>query len=225
MRVIFSIIVFLLSFQFNSAQMNEVSGGNIGLSANGGLILNSPSGAGFGFEAGVTTSFGGMIFPELNYSKRTESYGVDSLNTELSSSSSFLGLGVNNKIPIWSLKLGKSTKGECWWLNFKLLLDYNYRWMLNNTSNFNFTKGNESGLNLGLGLRPAYSGGHKSRVAWSYYYDVYYRLDLNKSKHPEISSESWKQNGLFFRVTVVHHKTSDFLDSGINKRKAYGRKY
>jgi hypothetical protein len=205
--------------------MNEVSGGNIGLSANGGLVLNSPEGKGFGFGAGLTTSLGGMIFPEVNFSKRSESYGVDSLGTTRSGSSSFLGLGLNNKIPIWTIQLGKSSKGECWYLGVKFLLDYNYRWALKNTSNFNFTKANESGLNLGIGIKPSYSGGHKSRVAWSYYYDIYYHLDLSKTNHPDISAGSWKQNGLFFRVTVTHHKTSDFLDSGINKRKAYGRKY
>lgn len=222
---ILSALVFLLFTSINYAQVHEVSGGNIGISLNGGLIMNTPTGAGYGFGGGLTTGFGEVLFPEVSYQFQKETYGLDSLGAEQSAQSNNLGLGLNSKIPIFHFKLGKSSKGECWWLNFKLLIDYKYAWMLSNKANFNFNKANNHGFNFGLGLRPSYSGGHKSRVAWSYFYDVYYHLDLNKNDQLALQETNWKQNGVYFRITILHHTTSDFLKTGIDKKKAYKRKY
>ena len=207
------------------AQVHEVSGGNYGVSLNGGLVMNTPTGKGFGFGAGITTGIKELIFPEISYSYQNESYGLDSSQVELSNTSNFIGLGLNNKIPIFDISLGKSNKGECWHLLLKLLFDYKYNFMLSQKSNFSFEKLNTHGFNFGLGLRPAYSGGHKSRVAWSYFYDVFYHLDLNKNDQMALQESGWKQNGIYFRLTILHHKTSDFLNNGINKKKAYKRHY
>ncbi len=208
-----------------NAQLHEVSGGNVGISLNGGYVMNTPKGSGFGMGGGLTTTFGEVLFPEVFYQFQKETYGSDSLANDLSAASHNLGLGLNSKIPIFHFSLGKSSKGECWWLNFKLLLDYKYAWMLSNKSNFNFEQANNHGFNFGLGIRPAYSGGHKSRVAWSYFYDVYYHLDINKNNQLALQETGWKQNGIYLRLTILHYSTSDFLDNGINKKKAYRRKY
>jgi hypothetical protein len=202
-----------------------VSGGNFGVSLNGGYVINRPTGSGFGFGAGLTTSFREVVFPEVSYSYQSESYGADSLATDLGNTSNALGLGLNNKIPVFDISLGKSNKGECWHLLLKLLIDYKYNFMLSQKANFAFEKQNNHGFNFGLGFRPSYSGGHKSRVAWSYFYDVYYHLDLNKNDQMALQQSGWKQNGIYFRLTILHYKTSDFLNNGIDKKKAYKRKY
>lgn len=224
MKSITLLITLLINISIMS-QAYEKSGGNFGISLNGGYVLNSPKGNGFGFGAGITRGFGEVLFPEVSYQFQSETYGVDSLNEMQTSTSNNLGLGLNSKIRIFRIKLGKSSKVECWWLNVKLILDYKYAWMLSNKSNFNFNKFNNHGFNFGLGIRPAYSGGHKSRVAWSYFYDVYYHLDLNKNNQMALQENGWKQNGLYFRLTILHYSTSNFLENGINKKKAYRRKY
>lgn len=206
-------------------QAYEKSGGNIGLSFNGGMVMNTPKGTGHGFGAGITRGFGEVLFPEVSYQFQQESYGADTLAIEQTAASNNLGLGLNTKIPLFKVSLGKSSKAECWWLNFKLLLDYKYSWMLSNKSNFAFNKQNNNGFNFGLGIRPQYSGGHKSRVAWGYFYDVYYHMDLNKNNQPALAAGNWKQNGIYFRITILHYSTTDFLENGINKKKAYRRKY
>jgi hypothetical protein len=226
LKAVFILVLFLTTLSSISySQLYEVSGGNFGVSANAGYILNNPKGAGYSFGGGLTTSFGELFFPEVNYSFQKEGYGSDSSGINLSNSSHQLGLALNNKIQVFTLSLGKSNKGECWHLMFKLLLDYRYAWTLANNSNFAFEKQNDSGFNFGLGIRPSYSGGHKSRVAWSYFYDVYYHLDLNKNNQMALQENGWKQNGLFFRMTILHYKTSDFLSNGFDKKKAYKRHY
>ncbi len=224
MKIKLLIIAFFLSAPFYS-QLHEVSGGNVGVSLNAGIVKNSPVGSGFGFNGGITTSFRELIFPEVSFGYQSESYGFDSLSNEILNVSNNLGLSLNSKIPIWDISLGKSSKGECWHLLLKVLFDYKYSLMLRQVSTFDFDKQNNHGLNLGVGFRPAYSGGHKSRVAWSYFYDVYYHLDLNKNNQMALQQDGWKQNGLYFRLTILHYKTSDFLNNGIDKKKAYKRTY
>jgi len=219
MKQLLVILCFLPFSPF--AQMNEVSGGNIGLNLSAGSLLMKPSGGGFEQRLGVTSSLAEVIFGDVSIASSQERYTFDSL-PDFTNNVLKLGLSINNKIPIYSLKLGKSNRGECWYFNFKFLLDYKFDKILRTSTNF--SNSNQHGLNLGLGLRPSYSGGHKSRVAWSFFYDVFYHMDLNNSINPAISSENYRQNGVYFRLTVLHHKTYDFLDQGINKKKAYKRK-
>lgn len=204
-------------------QLATVTGGNYGLSLSGGLLMNKPTGSGWGGDIGITTSFFEVVFPTINYGYMNSTFGFDSTGREYINKSHFLGLGVNNKIPFFSLRMGKSKHQECWYLNLKLLFDYNYRFRLNQVSSFDYQPRNETGLNFGLGIRPSYSGADKSRVAWAFFYDFYYHLDLNKSDQP-VMGTSIQQNGVFFRITVLHYKTSDMLGGG-SKKKAYNRKY
>lgn len=217
------IFVSVLSFVSLRAQLATVTGGNFGISASGGMMMSKPVGDGWGMGVGLTTGFFEVMFPELSYNYNSSTFGLDSTGEEYTNQSHFLGLGLNNKIPFLSIAMGKSKHQECWYLNFKLLVDYQYKFRVGSKSNFNFNQKNESGLNLGIGIKPDYSGADKSRVAWAFYYDVYYHLDLNKSDQPVLGS-SLQQNGLFFRFTVLHYKTSDMLGGG-SKRKAYNRKY
>ncbi len=221
-KLVICSIMFFSSFAV-TAQLATVTGGNIGASASGGIIMNKPFGNGFGAGFGVTTSFYEIFFPEIGFVYSSSSFGVDTSGENQVNKSSFLGLGLNNKVPLFSIKMGKSKHQECWYLNFKLLLDYQYKFRLASKSNFDFVEKNESGLNLGLGIRPSFSGSDKSRVAWAFFYDFYYHLDLNKTDQPAMGT-SVQQNGLFFRLTVLHYKTSDMLGGG-SKKKAYNRKY
>ena len=221
------VLLMFIFLSFNSySQMNEVSGGNIGLSFFGGGKLNSSStsssySAGLMWGVGITTAIRNIIFPEVSYGSSKTMYGADTLGNALENNSNELGMGINSKIPIYNLSLGKSSKGECWYLNIKFLLDYKYSVNFKNKTNFTYTSQNDHLLNLGIGINPKYSGGHKSRVAWSYFYDVGYRLDLNKNDGFSIDDQTdWKQNGFFFRLTIVHHKTSDFL-GGNKPKKSY----
>lgn len=220
------IFLFLLGIGFvyhSFGQLATVTGGNFGASATGGMVMNKPMGSGFGVNLGLTTSFYEIFFPEVSFGYSSSTYGVDSTGDDLLNQSKFLGLGLNNKIPIISLKMGKSKHQECWYLNFKLLVDYRYDFRFGNRSNFEFVSKNENGINLGLGIRPSFSGADKSRVAWAFFYDVYYHMDLNKTNQPALGNTS-QHNGLFFRFTFLHYKTSDMLGGG-SKKKAYNKKY
>lgn len=223
MKHLLFFLVFLLICCNNHAQLTTVTGGNFGVSASAGMVLNQPQGSGWGYGVGLTTSFFEILFPEVAFSHTTSNFGVDSLNQEYTNQSNFLGLGLNDKIPLFSVAMGKSKHQECWYLNLKLLVDYQYKLRLGSRSNFDLAKTNESGLNLGLGIRPSYSGSDKSRVAWTFFYDVFYHLDLNKVDQPTLNSQI-QQNGLYFRFTFLHYKTSDMLGGG-SKKKAYNRKY
>ncbi len=234
MKLFLCLISFWILLSFNiSSQMHQVSGGNIGLVAFGGMSTNKSSlenyktNGGYFFGVGATTSIKNFLFPEIHYSLSDVNYGTnDSLNLNYQNKNQSLGFSLNSKLHFYSLRLGKSTKGECWWLNLKLLAGYNYALHFSNKSNFqSFANQNDSRLEFGLGINPKYSGGHKSRVAWSYFYDIVYRLDLNKNNNFKLQDASgWQQNGIFFRVTILHHKTSDFL-GGNQKKKSYGKKY
>ncbi|CAG5087825.1 hypothetical protein [Parvicella tangerina] len=218
------LVLLILAFSFaGNAQLSTVTGGNFGFSASGGLIMNKPFGSGLGANFGVTTSLYELFFPEISLGYSSSTYGVDTLGENQQNKSTFLGLGLNNKVPLFSLAMGKSKHQECWYLNLKLLLDYHYRFNLGSQSNFPFKAANESGLNLGIGIRPSFSGADKSRVAWAFFYDVFYHLDLNKTDQPSMGT-SIQQNGLFFRLTVLHYKTSNMLGGG-SKKKAYKRNY
>lgn len=212
-----------LIYTKNQAQLTTVTGGNFGVSASAGFVMNQPQGRGWGYGVGLTTSFFEILFPEVAFSHAVSDFGVDSMNQEYTNQSNFLGLGLNNKIPLFAVAMGKSKHQECWYLNLKLLVDYQYKFRLGSRSNFDFVKANESGLNLGLGIRPSYSGADKSRVAWAFFYDVFYHLDLNKVNQPVLNSQI-QQNGVYFRFTFLHYKTSDMLGGG-SKKKAYNRKY
>lgn len=223
MKHLLFFLVIVLVCTKNQAQLTTVTGGNVGFSASAGMVLNQPQGSGWGYGLGLTTSFFEILFPEVTFSHTSSNFGVDSMNQEYTNQSNFLGLGLNNKIPLFAIAMGKSKHQECWYLNLKLLVDYQYKFRLGGSSNFNFVEANESGLNLGLGVRPSYSGADKSRVAWAFFYDVFYHLDLNKTNQPTINSQI-QQNGIYFRFTVLHYKTSDMLGGG-SKKKAYNKKY
>lgn len=221
MKVIF---LFMLSVVISIGafgQLSTVTGGNVGASISGGYLLNKPAGNGLGLSAGVTTSFYEIFFPEVSYEISRYDLGTDTTGETIAGKDSYLGLGLNNKIPFFSLKMGKSKHQECWYLNFKILFDYKYRLALG-SSGVVLNPKNQSGINLGLGIRPSFSGADKSRVAWSFFYDFYYHLDLNKSEFGTLSDI--QQNGLFFRLTVLHYQTSDMLGSG-SKKKSYKKKY
>ncbi|MCB9188454.1 MAG: hypothetical protein H6600_05000 [Flavobacteriales bacterium] len=219
------LILFLLLFchAISFGQLATVTGGNFGASASVGMIMNKPTGSGWGTNIGLTTSFYEVFFPEISFGYSSSNYGIDSTGDDLINQSKFLGLGLNNKIPFLSIKMGKSKHQECWYLNFKLLFDYRYDFRFGNRSSFEFISKNENGINLGLGIRPSFSGSDKSRIAWAFFYDIYYHMDLNKTDQPILASTS-QHNGLFFRLTFLHYKTSDMLGGG-SKRKAYNRKY
>jgi len=226
------IVVFVTIISITShSQMNEVTGGNIGVSLFGGMKYNTSTSkaykapTGFLLGAGVTTSIAGVLYPEINYAYSKVGYGVDSLANLLETKTNCLGLNLNAKIPAFFFSLGKSSKGECWGVNINLLAGYVYGINFNNRSNFNYINKNDQALEIGIGIRPEFSGGHKSRVAWSYNYELVYRFDLNRNSNFSIENNSgWKQNGLFFRLTIMHYKTSDFL-GGNKKKKSYKRKY
>jgi len=228
----YNTLVFLLFFllKFIPAQMNERIGRPFGISAFGGLKMNSSmdgykNSSGFLTGFGVTTSIANVVFPELNYSFSNTSYGEDSIGKNLINKSKSLGFSLNSKISAFYISLGKSSKQECWGLGVKLLLGYNYSLNFKNDFNFNYVNQNDSGLELGLGINPTYSGGHKSRVSWSYYYEIIYRLDLNKNNQFAIDTHSaWQQNGLFIKLTVLHYNTFNFL-ARPSKEKSYKRKY
>lgn len=214
-----AVLSFICIFGFS--QLAVVTGGNVGGSFSAGYLKNNPTGKGFEFSAGITTSFYEVFFPEIDFAREVYSLGLDSAGSNIEQKGNYIGVGVNNKLPIGSIALGKSSKGECWYLNLKLLFDYKYRFKIG-TSALNMSPANQSGINLGIGIRPTFSGADKSRVAWSYFYDFYYHLDLNKSDYSNISGI--QQNGFFFRFTLLHYKTSDMLGGG-SKKKAYNRKY
>lgn len=219
-RRVFIILILPVSYW---GQLATVTGGNFGASISGGLELNSPNGGGFGGSFGITTSFYEVLFPEIDYSYYSSDFGNDNNGDQLVNQSQMIGFGLNNKIPFGSIKMGKSKHQECWYLNLKLLFDYKYQLRIKDRSNFDFNPKNESGFNFGLGIRPSFSGSDKSRVAWAFFYDVYYHLDLNNSYQPTLNTDI-KQNGLYLRFTFLHYKTSDMLGSG-SKKKAYNRKY
>ena len=228
MKSLLFLILMLCSINYYS-QMNEVTGGNIGLSLLGGGKLNSSGNIAYSpdilWGVGVTTALGDIIFPEVHYMRSKTNYGINYLGRGLMNNTSTLGIGLNTKLPVYSLSLGKSSKGECWYMNIKLLVDYIYSVNFKNKTNFTYTNQNDHVLSLGLGINPKYSGGHKSRVAWSYFYDFGYRLDLNKNDGFSIGDQTnWKQNGFFFRLTIVHYKTSDFL-GGNKEKKSYKMRY
>lgn len=203
------------------SQLAVVTGGNIGGSLSGGFLKNKPTGSGLEFSGGITTSFFEVFFPEIDFAHETYSLGQDSSGSNIEQKSNYIGVGVNNKFPVGSIALGKSSKGECWYLNLKLLFDYKHRFKIGSSA-LTMNPTNQSGINVGIGIRPTFSGADKSRVAWSYFYDFYYHLDLNKSDFSNISGI--QQNGFFFRFTLLHYKTSDMLGGG-SKKKAYNRKY
>lgn len=215
--------VFFIAFGWSSifSQLATVTGGNVGASVSVGALLNQPGGGGFGTSVGLTTGIREIFFPEIDYTFYKANYGEDSQGNSLKNQSFLLGMGLNNKIPIGSIKMGKSNKLECWVLNLKLLLDYKYKIKLSNQSNFGYPSGDEQLLNLGLGMRPWFSGSHKSRVAWTFFYDLYYQFDLNTSSY---SGWNFKQNGVYLRFTFLHHKTADML-GGSSKKKSYNKKY
>jgi hypothetical protein len=223
MKKLITLLALVMLSLSHHAQLATVTGGNFGASLTLGSVMNKPEGTGFGGDIGLTTSFFEVVFPTVTYGIESASFGLDSSGSDLISKSHYLGFGVNNKVPVGSISMGKSSKYECWYLNLKLLLDFNYRLRLNNTSSFDFVPRNETGLNLGLGVRPSFSGADKSRVAWAFFYDVYYHMDLNKSDQPVLGT-TVQQNGIYFRFTFLHYKTSDMLGSG-SKKKAYNRKY
>jgi len=214
-----------------SAQMNEVSGGNIGLTIHAGAETNassldykSPLGMVYGF--GLTTRLADLVFPTVQFESSSLKYGfADSNTTMFTNRSSSLGLGANFKIPVFSIALGKSNKGECTYLRMKLLVGYNYAINFKDKANFDYVNKNDQQLEFGFGINPRFSGGHKSRVAWNYYFDFVYRFDLNKNNgFTTVNGTDWTQNGFFFRFTVLHHKTSDFL-GGNKPKKSYKKKY
>lgn len=217
------VFVFILIYSGATGQLATVTGGNFGASASFGAIMNKPTGNGWGMNLGLTTSFREIFFPEVSFGMSSSNYGIDSSGSKLINNSNYLGLGLNNKIPLFSIAMGKSKYHECWYLNLKLLLDYQYKFRLKHISSFDYNPQNESGINLGLGVRPSFSGSDKARVAWSFFYDVYYHLDLNKIDQPAIGGPV-QHNGLFVRFTFLHYKTSDML-GGPSKKKAYNRKY
>jgi len=230
MKKIGCLLLVLICFHVK-AQMHEVSGGNIGVTLFGGGKMNTSSASDIKYSngliagIGLTTSLAEVIFPEIHYSFASTKYGVDSIGNILENKSNVLGMSLNSKIPVYSLSLGKSSKWECWYMNIKLLLGYNYSINLSNKNNFNYLNKNDQLLEVGLGINPRYSGGHKSRVAWSFIYDFVYRLDFNKNDRFSIENQSdWKQNGFFFRLTILHYKTFDFL-GGTSKKKSYKRKF
>lgn len=216
-------LLFLLASISSIGQLTSVTGGNFGASASIGTVMNKPIGNGWGMNIGLTTGFYELFFPEISYGYSSSNYGVDSSGSELINNSNYLGLGLNNKVPLFSIAMGKSKHQECWYLNFKLLLDYRYQFRLKHISSFDYNPQNESGMNFGLGIRPSYSGADKSRVAWSFFYDVYYHLDLNKTNQPAVGGPV-QHNGLYLRFTFLHYKTTDML-GGPSKKKAYNRKY
>ncbi len=213
--------------------MHQVSGGNIGLVAFGGLsnnktnLENYSTKGGYFFGVGATTSIKNFLFPEVHYSFSDLNYGNnDSLGLIYQNKTQSLGFSLNSKLHFYSLRLGKSSKGECWCLNLKLLAGYSFALHFSDKSSFqDFSSQNDNRLEFGLGINPKYSGGHKSGVAWSYFYDIVYRLDLNKNNSFNLhNATGWQQNGIFLRVTILHHKTTDFL-GGNQKKKSYGKKY
>jgi hypothetical protein len=221
--------LFILSFE---AQMHEKTGKNIGLSLYGGLNYTSVKESAIKFKpnhfygAGITRSFGDIIFPEINYTYGKGNYGLnDSLAEEFINANHSLGLSLNSKLNIFRFSMGKSNKGECTWLNVKLLLGLNYSFHFQNKANFPMSHKNDFFLESGIGILPKYSGGHKSRVAWSYYFDLVFRYDATKNTSFMVNEVTgFRNNALMLRLTIVNYRTYDFL-GGNQKKKSYNKKY
>ena len=73
-----SLILFSINYY---SQMNEVTGGNIGLSLLGGGKLNSSDNIDYSpgilWGVGVTTALSDIVFPEVNYMCSKTNYGID----------------------------------------------------------------------------------------------------------------------------------------------------
>jgi len=223
---------FILSFE---AQMHEKTGKNIGMSFYGGLNYTSVKESTLKFNpnyfygAGITRSFRDIIFPEVNYTSSKSIYGLNDtigkFDSELVNVNHSLGLSLNSKLTMFRFSLGKSNKGECTWLNVKLLLGLNYSFHFQNKANFPMSHKNDFFLESGIGILPKYSGGHKSRVAWSYYFDLVFRYDATKNTSFMVNDVTgFRNNALMLRLTIVNYRTYDFL-GGNQKKKSYNKKY
>jgi hypothetical protein len=218
----------LISVSF-SAQMHQKKGGNIGVALLGGMVMTKPdidpskSSNGPIMSAGVTRSFRNLLFPEINYTFFKTGYGTSVLGDASVVAHHAIGVGLPAKLNFYTMRLGKSNKGECTLLRLNILAGYYYLHQVKNQPSLGIDFPGEHALELGLGFLPQWSGGHKSRVAWSYFIDAGYRIDLNKNKAIVHSNTGWKSNGAFLRLTIVHYKTVDFL-GGNAKKPAYKQK-
>jgi hypothetical protein len=230
----FVVFIFILSMISEPlvAQMHEKTGKNLGVTLFGGLQYThskefaqklKPYSL---FGAGITRSFGDLLFPEVNYTYSKGNYGFsDSLETPFTTINHSLGIGMNTKPTIFRFSMGKSNKGECTWMNIKLILGAQYTFHLKNNANFTINHPNDFFLESGIGVLPKYSGGHKSRVAWSYFIDVVYRWDMTKNTSFSLNEVTgFKNSALLLRMTIVHYRTYDFL-GGNQKKKSYNKKY
>jgi hypothetical protein len=210
-------------------QMHQKKGGNIGVSGLGGLSLTHPDAhsskksMGSVVSLGITRSFRDLLFPEINYSFFTTAYGINGSGENTTVQHHAIGIGLPAKLNFYTLRLGKSNKGECTLLRMNLLLGYYYLHPIKNKTDLGVNFPDEHIFEVGLGVLPQWSGGHKSRVAWSYFMDMGYRLDLNKNAALINSFSGWKTNGVFIRLTIIHYKTMDFL-GGNTKKPAYKQK-
>lgn len=168
------------------------------------------------FSAGITKSYGDILYPEIYFVQHTSEFPVaqgENLTDEKYKWNG-IGAGLLMKVDLFSIDNHKRN-GYCFGRVVNLGLGVNYAQALSLTDNNSaFIKRNELSAKAGLGMYSVWGGSAKNHEAWTIHWEAMYNYGLSPFMTQTNYSDGAKfaHSSVTLGLRVMHYKTYKFSD-------------